>query len=90
MKMIRRQQKCLTWNATDIEASAAQDLPVVDNCRIQAELGGSNGAGVPGGAPAQNNEIKRRHDRTVDRNAARIKKRSITNTGEESHGGRSD
>ena len=82
MKMIRRQQKRLAWNASDVETGASQNFSFVDNRRIEAELSGPNRSGVSGRASAQNNEIERRHGGMVDRNVNRIKEGSIGVAGE--------
>jgi hypothetical protein len=75
MKVIRGQQKRFAWDATDVETGASQNLAVVDNRRIQAELSGTNRSSVSGWASPHNNEIERRHGDMLHRNVKGIKER---------------
>ena len=73
MKMVRGQQKRFAWDATNVETGASQNLSVVDNRRIQAELSGTNRSSVSSRASPHNNEIERRHAHMVHRNVNGIK-----------------
>jgi hypothetical protein len=66
MNVVRGQQKRFTWDATDVETGTSQNLALVDNRRIQAELSGTNRSSVSGRASPHHNQIERRHGVMVD------------------------
>jgi uncharacterized iron-regulated protein len=71
--MIRGNEKCLAWDASDVEARATKDFAFIDYRGVQTELSCSNRAGVSGRATAKNDQIERRHAAMVYRKEFAIK-----------------
>jgi hypothetical protein len=57
LEVFARVQQCLGWNATDVDARAAERLVHFDADGLEAKLGGANRGHVPARSAADDDDV---------------------------------